>query len=558
MSKQVQDAYIVAATRTPIGRSGARLLPQHAARRPARRRDPRARWRRCRALDPKAIEDAIVGCAIPEGEQGMNMARIAVAAGRLAAAGRRRHGQPLLRLGADRGADGGRPHPRRRGRRDDRRRRRVMSLVPMGGNKPSFNPAIFARDENVGIAYGMGLTAEKVAAQWKVSREAQDAFALAVAPEGAEGACGRRVRRRDRRRSRSSTASRTSPTGEQSTRRRAPSSSTKARAPTPRSKAWPSCAGVRGDRKGSVTAGNSSQTSDGAGALILASEKAVKQFDLKPLARFVSFAARGVPPEIMGIGPIEAIPAALRYAGLTLDDIGWIELNEAFAAQALAVIDTRRARPGEGQPDGRRDRARPPARRDRRDPRGDRRARAAPPQPEVRHGDDVRRHRAGRGRHLRARLSATTAQEPMSIKTATSTASRPSRSPAPRRRTRSPGDVPGDGRRADAAREPTTPCAPCCITGQPGIFTGQRHRGLHAAPAGEARAWIRRCSVHAGADRLRQAGGRRGHRRGDRHRHDDAAALRLRLRLRRSAPGDAVREPRPGARVRARACSCRS
>ncbi len=92
--------------------------------------------------------------------------------------------------------------------------------------------------------------------------------------------------------------------------------------------------------KGSVTAGNSSQTSDGAGALILASEKAVKQFNLKPLARFVSFAARGVPPEIMGIGPIEAIPAALKYAGLSLADMGWIELNEAFAAQSLAVINT--------------------------------------------------------------------------------------------------------------------------------------------------------------------------------------------------------------------------
>jgi acetyl-CoA acyltransferase len=91
---------------------------------------------------------------------------------------------------------------------------------------------------------------------------------------------------------------------------------------------------------GTVTAGNSSQTSDGAGALILASEKAVKQFDLQPLARFVSFAARGVPPEIMGIGPIEAIPAALRYAGLTIADMGWIELNEAFAAQSLAVIDS--------------------------------------------------------------------------------------------------------------------------------------------------------------------------------------------------------------------------
>ena len=107
-----------------------------------------------------------------------------------------------------------------------------------------------------------------------------------------------------------------------------------------------------GTGMGSVTAGNSSQTSDGAGALILASEKAVKQFDLQPLARFVSFASRGVPPEIMGIGPIEAIPAALRYAGLKLDDIGWIELNEAFAAQSLAVIETLGLDPAKVNPMG--------------------------------------------------------------------------------------------------------------------------------------------------------------------------------------------------------------
>ncbi len=104
--------------------------------------------------------------------------------------------------------------------------------------------------------------------------------------------------------------------------------------------------------KGSVTAGNSSQTSDGAGALIVASERAIKQFDLKPLARFVSFAARGVAPEVMGIGPIEAIPAALRYAGLTADDIGWIELNEAFAAQSRAVINAVGLDPAKGNPMG--------------------------------------------------------------------------------------------------------------------------------------------------------------------------------------------------------------
>ncbi|MEP6824634.1 MAG: acetyl-CoA C-acyltransferase, partial [Ramlibacter sp.] len=92
--------------------------------------------------------------------------------------------------------------------------------------------------------------------------------------------------------------------------------------------------------RGSVTAGNSSQTSDGAGALILASEAAVRRFGLKPLARFVSYASRGVPPHIMGIGPIEAIPAALKHAGLKHSDIDWFELNEAFAAQSLAVINT--------------------------------------------------------------------------------------------------------------------------------------------------------------------------------------------------------------------------
>lgn len=104
--------------------------------------------------------------------------------------------------------------------------------------------------------------------------------------------------------------------------------------------------------RGTVTAGNSSQTSDGAGALILASGDAVKRFGLTPLARFVSFASKGVPPSIMGIGPIEAIPAALRYAGLKADDIGWYELNEAFAAQSLAVVNTLGLDPAKVNPMG--------------------------------------------------------------------------------------------------------------------------------------------------------------------------------------------------------------
>jgi acetyl-CoA acyltransferase len=212
-----------------------------------------------------------------------------------------------------------------------------MSMVPMGGNKPSFNPEIFARDENVGIAYGMGLTAERVAERWKVSREAQDAFALGSHQKAlAAQAAG-------------FFSAETTPitvverfpdlaSGEVHLKTRVATQDEGARVDTSLeglAKLKPVFAA-----KGSVTAGNSSQTSDGAGALIVASEKAVKQFGLKPLARFVSFAARGVAPDVMGIGPVEAIPAALKAAGLKLDDLGWIELNEAFAAQALAVINT--------------------------------------------------------------------------------------------------------------------------------------------------------------------------------------------------------------------------
>ena len=336
MSKQVQDAYIVAATRTPIGKSGRGYFRNTrpddllvAAVRSALAQVPN--------LDPKAIEDAIIGCSFPEGEQGMNMARAAmvlaglphsvggVTVNRFCASG-----LTALQMAADRIRVGEADVMIAGGAES-------MSMVPMGGNKPSFNPEVFARDENVGIAYGMGLTAEKVASQWKVSREAQDAFALASHQKALKAmAAGEfanemtAVEIVDRFPDLAS--------GEVRTRTRTVNLDEGARPDT-------SLEGLAKLRpvfaaKGSVTAGNSSQTSDGAGALIVASERAVKQFDLKPLARFVSFAARGVAPEIMGIGPIEAIPAALKAAGLSLADIGWIELNEAFAAQALAVINT--------------------------------------------------------------------------------------------------------------------------------------------------------------------------------------------------------------------------
>ena len=348
MSKQVQDAYIVAATRTPIGRSGRGYFRNTrpddllvAAVKSALAQVP--------TLDPKAIEDAIIGCSFPEGEQGMNMARAAmvlaglphsvggVTVNRFCASG-----LTALQMAADRIRIGEADVMIAGGAES-------MSLVPMGGNKPSFNPEVFARDENVGIAYGMGLTAEKVATQWKVSREAQDAFALQSHQRAlaaiAAGAFADEM-------TPVQVVGRTPDlgSGAVNVKARTVSIDEGPRADT-------SLEGLARLKpvfaaKGSVTAGNSSQTSDGAGALILASEKAVKQFGLTPLARFVSFAARGVAPEIMGIGPIEAIPAALRYAGLSLADIGWIELNEAFAAQSLAVINTLGLDPAKVNPMG--------------------------------------------------------------------------------------------------------------------------------------------------------------------------------------------------------------
>ena len=336
MSKQVQEAYVVAATRTPIGRSGRGYFKNTrpdallvAAIHGALKQVP--------ALEQKAIEDAIIGCAMPEGEQGMNVARIGVllaglpntvggiTVNRFCASGISAVQQAAdrIRVGeADVMIAGG---------------VESMSMVPMGGARPSFSPEVFARDENIGIAYGMGLTAENVAKQWKVSREAQDAFALQSHQRALAAIAAGEF------------SDEITPVevvehfpdlagGGISTRRRTVSLDEGPRPDTTLeglAKLRPVFAA-----KGSVTAGNSSQTSDGAGCLILASEKAVRQYGLTPLARFVSFASKGVPAEIMGIGPIEAIPAALRYAGLTQDQLDWIELNEAFAAQSLAVLDT--------------------------------------------------------------------------------------------------------------------------------------------------------------------------------------------------------------------------
>ena len=346
--KQVQDAYIVAATRTPIGRSHRgsfrNLRPDDLLVKALQ-----AVLAQAPGLDPASIEDIICGCAIPEAQQGLNVARVAavlaglphsvggITVNRFCASG-----LSAVQMAADR---------IRVGEADVMIAAGVesMSMVPMMGNTPSLSPAMFGNDDNIGIAYGMGLTAEKVATQWKVSRQAQDEFALASHQRAlAAMAAGQfkdeitPVEVVDR-----------APdlaTGQVLETRRLVSLDEGARADT-------SIEGLAKLRtvfsaRGSVTAGNSSQTSDGAGALILASESAVKRFGLKPLARFVSYASRGVPPHIMGIGPIEAIPAALRHAGLKQDAIDWFELNEAFAAQSLAVINTLGLDPAKVNPMG--------------------------------------------------------------------------------------------------------------------------------------------------------------------------------------------------------------
>lgn len=332
--KQLQDAYIVAATRTPIGKAPKGAF-KHYRPDDLLATTLRAALAQVPNLDPALIEDAIVGCAIPEAQQGLNVARIGallsglptsvggITVNRFCASG-----LSAVAMAADR---------IRVGEADVMIAAGVesMSMVPMMGNTPSMSPSIFGRDENVGIAYGMGLTAEQVARQWKVSREDQDAFALAshqkaLAAQQA-GEFADEITPVEIVEKLPNLAS-----GEVELKTRTLSLDEGPRPDT-------SLEGLAKLRpvfanKGSVTAGNSSQTSDGAGALILVSEKILKACNLVPLARFVSFAVRGVPPEIMGIGPKEAIPAALKAAGMTQDQLDWIELNEAFAAQALAVI----------------------------------------------------------------------------------------------------------------------------------------------------------------------------------------------------------------------------
>jgi acetyl-CoA acyltransferase len=327
----IREAVIVAAARTPVGKAKrgglATVRPDELAATVIR-----DLLRRAPQLDPAEIDDVILGCAFPEGEQGMNMGRmVALRAGlpdsvpaetlnRFCSSGLQTiaHAAHTIMAGqADVIIAGG---------------AESMSMVPMTGNKFAPNP-FFAQESPV-VFTNMGLTAENVAAKYGVNRQDQDAFSLRshqcagaavesgrfdpeLAPVDVEvvdpGSNGKPVKktfvvRRDE----------------------GPRSDTSLEALAKLKPAF--------KEGGSVTAGNSSQMSDGAAAVIVMSRTRADELGMKPLARFVAFAVGGVPPELMGIGPIKAVPKALKLAGLSLDDIGLIELNEAFAAQSLAVI----------------------------------------------------------------------------------------------------------------------------------------------------------------------------------------------------------------------------
>ncbi len=347
MTRQVSDAYIVAATRTAVGKAPrgvyrhtrpddllAHVLTRVLAQVPA--------------LEPQRVEDVIVGCAMPEYEQGMNVARIGVL---LAGLPSNVPGMTINRfcssglnavsIAADRIRTGEADVVIAAGTES-------MSMIPMLG-RLALNEKVFLRDENVGIAYGMGLTAEKVATQWEVTREAQDAFALAshqkalaaqAAGEFAAEISPYEVVARDPDLAKGEVRESRRPIGADEGPRKDTSLEGLA-------KLKPVFAA-----KGSVTAGNSSQTSDGAGAAILVSERVAKELSAAPLARFLGFSVAGVPPEIMGIGPIAAIPKVLALTGVKQDDLDWIELNEAFAAQSLAVMRDLKLDPAKVNPLG--------------------------------------------------------------------------------------------------------------------------------------------------------------------------------------------------------------
>lgn len=332
--KKVQEVYIVEALRTPVGKAPRGMF---------NRTRPDDLLAHCMStmlarhpdFDKNEIGDVVIGCAMPEAEQGMNVARIAsllaglpdtvpaMTINRFCSSG-----VQAIAIAAQQIATGQMNCAIAGGTES-------MSMVPMMGHKVAMNPKVF-QDDNIGIAYGMGITAENVASQWKITREAQDEFAYnshqkainaiknghftdEITPYDIES------RKVDLANAETIISNKTANTDE---------------GPRPDT----STAVLNKLRPvfkmgGSVTAGNSSQMSDGAAALLLVNEETLKRYNMTPIAKYHAFSVAGVPADIMGIGPIKAIPKVLNLAGLRSQDMDWIELNEAFAAQSLAVIN---------------------------------------------------------------------------------------------------------------------------------------------------------------------------------------------------------------------------
>ncbi|MCB8816904.1 thiolase family protein [Desulfosporosinus shakirovi] len=322
----MQEAYIIQAKRTAVGKSGKGSLVQV-------RPDDLGAYviqdilKNVPVLDTKDIEDCVIGCSFPEAEQGMNGARIiamraglpidvcGVTVNRFCSSGLQAISMAAdrIRLGeADVMIGGGIEN---------------MSMVPMVGNKPAPNPYMIVNKPEVYIS--MGITAENVAAKYEITREQQDEFAAASHKKAWEAQNNGRF----------------------------DDEIVPIPLPTwgkPGEKWFSKDEGIRPETTleslsklrpvfkngGSVTAGNSSQTSDGAAMTLMMSEQKVKALGLKPLAVWRGFAVAGVEPELMGIGPIKAIPKVLKQVGLTLDQIDLFELNEAFASQSLAILKT--------------------------------------------------------------------------------------------------------------------------------------------------------------------------------------------------------------------------
>jgi acetyl-CoA acyltransferase len=315
----MREAVIVSAVRTAVGKAGRGALRQTRPDDMAAEAIKGA-LARVPAVEPASVEDVILGCAMPEAEQGMNVARIAsllaglpVTAAAVTVNRFCSSGLQAIAMAADSVASG-RAEVALAGGTES------MSLIPMGGHRIAPNPTLLERYPDSYL--GMGMTAELVARKYGIDRAQSDAFALAshrkalaaidagkfkgeIVPLGTNG-------------------------GPPFDTDEGPRADTDLPA---LAKLKPAFAA-----DGIVTAGNASQMSDGAAACVVVSAERARALGVAPLARLLSYAVAGVPPEIMGIGPVEAIPKALRQAGLKLADIDLVELNEAFACQALAVI----------------------------------------------------------------------------------------------------------------------------------------------------------------------------------------------------------------------------